>query len=180
MADALIQEQDSPNRFHSKSLEISILKLPINTIAGLTALGLELARWANINLRGREKFGITTPLPPEPILSIFQSIGDAGPGLLISAICYEAIDVLTLPLGKKVPETLKVGAACILGMTAIIAHENGRLMAGAIDNGNIPDILGGSLGPIVFAGYMMLLNRFVESSSFKNHKPNPHPLTQDS
>lgn len=143
-----------------------------NIGAAYLALGLEVARFANVNLRGREFFGVTTPLPAEPILTILQSLGDTGAGFFVSAMSYEAIDVLSSPLKGKVPEQLKVGAAVFLGILTVAAHEKGKFMSGSRDVGSDLDIIGGSIGPIAFIGFNMLLNRFIRKVDKKIEKIN--------
>lgn len=156
-----LSTQNSETYFREKAI-----KFAVNDTSGILALGVEIARWSQFNMRGREKFGTTTPLPLEPLLTIMQSLGDAGPGFFISAFAYEAIDILTIPVEritrKKVPEEAKIGASVLLGIAAIVAHEKGKFISDPVNNGNVLDMLGGAIGPVAFAGCQIILNRLIK------------------
>lgn len=141
--------------------------LVINGSAGIVAWGVEFARWSQINLAGRAYSGVDTPLPKEPYLSIFQSLGDVGPGFILSAIAYEAIDLLATPAetvtGKRVSEEMKVGAAVFLGIAGVVLHESNLFLGGSWATGSVADAIGGSLGPVAFVGFRMLINKYIES-----------------
>jgi len=49
-----------------------------------------------------------------------------------------------------------------LGIAAIMAHEKGKFFVGNANNNNFPDMIGGAVGPIAFAGFQMMLNHFIK------------------
>ena len=131
--------------------------------------GFEMQRWFHVNTRGQELIenlsatGYRPEAPPDPFLPVLQHIGDFPDGWSLALLGYYGASLISLPFKEKVPDEIKVAVGVLFGAAIVARHELGGLWQWG-NTADPKDFAAGAIGAVSFAGFHMLLKRFLKDT----------------